>query len=206
MKKLALICTLVGLISAGSAEAAVTLTFDELPTQPVDGLSYSGVTFGYTIDGVPSTDATYNGIGPGSLTYLQDSALEGNTQGVLTLDFISPIDQLEFGIALNTYSATTPGYAVSLFDESLVLVGTYYGDMNPLILWSEDQFMYSGASVSRAVIGFNEQVARRFAIDNLTFNTAADTGPVSTIPAPGAILLGSIGAGLVGWLRRRKTL
>ena len=188
---------LMVLMSTGAANAAFTLTFDELPTQPVDGLSYMGVKFGFTVGGISSTDAVYNGIGPGTLTYLQDPSLEGTTAGVLILDFATPTDILEFGVALNSYYATTLAYVVKLYDSSYAHIGTFIESTSPLVLWSEGLFTYSGTMVRRAVISFNDQAASRFALDNLTINP---------IPAPGAVLLGSIGVGLVGWLRRRSTI
>jgi hypothetical protein len=200
MKKLVTICILFVLMSTGAANAAFTLTFDELPTQPVDGLSYMGVTFGFTVGGSSSTDAVYNGTGPGTLNYLQDMTLEGTTAGILTLDFATPTDQLQFGAALSSYYEASPGYIVRLYDPSFQLVGTYSENTFPLIVWSEGQFTYSGTLVSRAVISFNEQAADRFAVDNLTIN------PVTAVPAPGAILLSGIGLGLVNRLRRRRTL
>ncbi len=203
MKKLVLICMVIGLTSVGVANAAVTLTFDELPTQPVNGLTYKGVTFGFTVGGSPSTDALYSDVGPGLITFLQDTTLEGNSAGILTLDFAQPTDMLQFGIALNSFDPALPGYSVQLFGDSLAWVASLSQNTYPLMIWSEDLFSYSGAPITRAIIDFNEQAAGRFALDNLTFNPV---GSINAIPAPGAILLSSIGVGFVSWLRRRRSL
>jgi len=104
-----------------------------------------------------------------------------------------------------------------------------YGD--PLLDASDSDFSnwdraatltaYSGSSYSESLVGQvlsdSNLVARAFSIGNINNagwidnffaakieETQNDPGP--TVPAPGALLLGSLGMGLVGWMRRRKTL
>jgi hypothetical protein len=195
MKKLLIVCAIASFFACSANAAITTLDFTELPFQSVDGLSYMGVTFGFRIGLNPSTDANYNSGGPGSTIFVQDPSLEGNASGILTLEFDKAVKELEFGVAMNSYDVLTPGFKVRLFNP------TYFSfnavNTSPLVTFSEGQFSYSGPGVTMAIIEFDNQLASRFALDNLTFNT---------IPAPGAILLSSIGLGVVSWLRRRRTL
>jgi hypothetical protein len=65
----------------------------------------------------------------------------------------------------------------------------------------EQHTVTSGANVYAVITRGTYDISRFvisgdfFAIDDLQFNA---------IPAPGAILLGSIGVGVVGWLKRRR--
>lgn len=173
MKRLHLsaILSLVAFLAwAGTAEAAsVTLTFDELPFQPVDGLSFMGVTFHFTVGGVPSTDANYDSGGPGTITYVQDPSLEGDAAGTLTLNFGAPTPVLQFGIALSTFSALPAGCSVELFDSNLTSLGVFDVATAGIVSFSESRFSYHGQPISQATITFYSP-AGRFALDNLTFD------------------------------------
>ena len=179
-------------LGTGGVAQAVTLTFDELPFQPVDNLSFQGVTFDFKVGGVDSTDARYGAGGPGAITFVQDPSLEGDAAGILTLDFAEPTSLLNFGVALNTFGSLTPGFTVELFDPALMSLGITPVNTSSLVSFTEGLFTYSGAPVTRAVIDFNETAANRFALDNLTFGGSQSVPePTSTL---GVLALGAFGA------------
>lgn len=184
----------------GAAQAdPVTLTFGELTPRTANGVSIAGVTFGFTLNGVPSRDAVYNQLSPGPLVFLQGPALVGNAAGQLTLNFARPVDLLKFDVALSLISPLTQGFGVQLYDVNLQPFSFLIVSTAPILTFSEGEFRFSGALVSRAVIVFNSGVSR-FALDNLTFNP---------VPEPASLVLLGAGLGLITLRRvwgRRSSL
>jgi hypothetical protein len=145
-------------------------------------------------------------VGGGLLTSDSYGNTPNGTRGLASVG--SPWPELRADIAggsnyvaidLGDYDADSDRLFLEVFDSSnmslgftdFVIPGDFTG-MQPLSL--------SASNISYAIFGARDAVeGSSVYADNFTFESAV-------IPAPGAILLGSIGVGLVGWLRKRRTL
>jgi hypothetical protein len=184
MKTLLLILSAGLFITTQTQAGPVVFTFDELPTQAVDGLTFGGVTYHFTEDGIASTDAQYDTPGPSPALFLSPPVLSGplipSVAIQLLMSFEVPILTLDFGIALDTVDTETPGASLTLFDGQGNLLNTYNINTSVQIVngFSEAQFSYgdpsipgslAGPAIGSAALTFPTNLAPDlFAIDNLT--------------------------------------
>lgn len=163
-----LICLVLFDATLPAQTGSVLLTMTEVSSRPLDGLTVNGISFHFSVGGNPSADATYNAANGGQLRYVQDPSLEGNANGVLQIDFASPVASLQFGLARNT-GALSPGAQVQLFDAALNSIGVFPVDTQVFTGFGEALFASNvSPPIGRAVVTFpNAAAASRFSIDNM---------------------------------------
>lgn len=204
MKKYITICVVLGLLvclCSSSANAAISYGTPSPALNPVFGTL---IDFDDQPSGTPILPNDYAAFGLASITELTLGppafARYGGTQsqpnyigtgfqngwnGIIRFDLALPASQIGLGIA---DSAGGPEI-LSVYNSGGVLL--------------ESHVLTPGSNIYAVITRPTYDISRIelsgefFAADDLQFNT---------IPAPGAILLGTIGMSLVGWLRRRKIL
>ena len=191
MKKIITIFAVVACLGlTGIAQAAPTITVIDFESFP------GGDPTSYTVSG-----ATFTGTGGGNLwTGLGPNGTQGLLAGSV------PYEELRADIAgsvisvsvdIGDYDADSDRLFLEIFDSGGTSLG--YTD---LVIAPEfvgmETLSLSAPNIAYAIFGARDAVSGSSVYsDNFTYER---------IPAPGAILLGSIGVSLVGWLRRRRTL
>jgi len=114
-----------------------TLTFDELefsPPEPINGKTVQGVTFFFTVGGMPSIDATVVleqlGLpaGPGDTPLITPPIIEGDDTGLLTLIFDPPVGSVSFDFSLGDIVDIPDAATIRIFDEMGDFIATASAD------------------------------------------------------------------------------
>lgn len=119
-------------------------------------------------------------------------------------------DDLESATFKNTSGRSfTDFHIIAVSDENLI---NQIYDIDPGEFFSqEDSYVFKNSLTPNTVSinflgGTGIAAGKCFTINVSGFPDDTDFALKATVPAPGAMLLGGIGTGVLGWLRRRKML
>ena len=192
MRRFVAICAIVGLIFAASpppAQAGITVEFSEVD---LPSLTLLDGTPHFNPYGLAFEDTTYYGIDSrfvGAGVDNRGITTTGGQENAMTIVFLNPV--VDFNVDWLTVGGSDI-YATGYDSGGGVLVAfSVTGLSGPTDYGS---FGYLGSPVSK--LTFHDGIGF-IGVGRIEFEA---------IPAPGAILLGSIGIGMVSWLRRRRTL
>lgn len=209
MTRFGTICVIAALIitlGAPASKAGITVEFSEvdLPNFTLlDGTSYFDA-YGLAFENWTyyAVDSLFIGAGVDDRGITADVDDGGNEGGdgerrdpknkLITVVFIQPVTS--FTVDYMTIGVDT-------------INGTSYDlDGNPGVGFSSSSSGYGSWSVSGSLIKKITFIYDELYVGTGTIGVGRIEFEPEPIPAPGAILLGSIGVGIVGWLRRRRTL
>jgi hypothetical protein len=193
MKKLIMICAIIiGVAGLASAAPTTLITFDEFPLGTMIDDEYAGLGVLFL---------------PGPLTgRLPQISMNG---AMPTAPVLRPTGEPDYYMFQGDFwmKFTTPVLEVQ-FDSG------YWDDIGSGVIDVYDPGMSYLSTLSNTGTGVELiSISGLGSIGYIYFNSVADGAGAdidnlafTQIPAPGAILLGGIGVGVVGWLRRRRTL
>jgi len=184
---------------AGTLSLSPTVLIDRGMGSTLDALVLDGASItlpaSFTVGGAGTT-------GPYTLTPIGSALITiQGSGGLYWSGTLVTIGDLVPNTPISTTAGAYTAYAQDVTNGGVTVAGLALGSAalntiaaNPLSNLDFD-LVLSGAPPS----GWQNMLA-----SNLTGSD--NFSGTMTIPAPGAVLLGSIGAGLVGWLRRRRSL
>jgi hypothetical protein len=191
----------VALLIVTSVSAAPTTVIDQQNTAPITGTN-GGTSFGQSF--TPTLSA---------IDYVEVlMAGSANSVTVDILDGVVGLDGLE-GVVIGTSDpvlVSTPGAHQIIHFDFPSTVSLTPGNTYAFRLQTPGGIL--GISYTDDSYSGGQYLAENYAPSSYVqghdtfFQEGMTVEAVQAVPAPGAILLGGIGVGLVSWLRRRRTL